>query len=80
MMRSFPLTAAIVLAVLLAVACGKYGSPRRVGEAVPPATLPSSPIPPSPMGSEGTGILNPTSEPLPAPMAPPEEPEEDPAP
>ena len=80
MKRSFPLAAAITLTVLLAVACGKYGPPRRVGQAVPPATLPSSPIPPPPMGSEGTGILNPTSEPLPAPMAPPEEPEEDPAP
>jgi hypothetical protein len=80
MKRSFSLAAALALTVCLAVACGKYGAPRRIGEAAPPETLPSSPIPPPPMGPEGTGILNPTSEPLPAPTAPPEEPEEDPAP
>ncbi len=80
MSRSLLHRAALVLAAVIVAACGKYGPPHRAGGPTPAATLPGSPIPPPPLPPEGTGILNPSSVPLPVPSAPPEEPEEDPAP
>lgn len=80
-MRRSPLVAILLaLGALVPVACGKYGPPHRVGVTASPAGLPASPAPPPYFGTEGTGILNPTSEPLPVPTAPPEEPEEETAP
>lgn len=73
---SFVAASCLVLTAWLAGACGKYGAPHRT--ASPSAATPSaSPIPPPYFGSQGSGVLNPTSEPLPVPTAPPEEPDEE---
>lgn len=60
---------ALALALVLAggLACGKVGPPRRAGGSVDRDDE---------LGRQGTSILNP-DEPLPAPEAPPEEPETD---
>ena len=80
-MRRTPLAATLIaLVALLSAACGKYGAPHRTGVPASSSGLPASPAPPPYYGTEGTGILNPTSEPLPVPSAPPEEPEEETAP
>lgn len=66
----------VALAVATLGACGKYGPPRRMGQPPPQQqSVQPSPIPPLPTAPEGTGILNPTSEPLPPPTAPSQEPE-----
>lgn len=83
-MRSTGLALLLVLSALLAAACGKFGPPRRTGTgASTSGALPSSPIPGMLNGPEGTGILNPQSDPQPAPMAPaelPDDPEDEAAP
>lgn len=80
MRRSVLGASSMALLLLLVGGCGKYGAPHRTGSAPATATLPSSPIPPPYFGTEGTGIENPTSDPLPVPTAPPEEPEDEPTP
>jgi hypothetical protein len=80
-----PLGLAALLVVacgtLLIAACGKYGPPRRIVEASPPSAAgPGAPTPTAPIGPEGTGILNPTTDDPASPLAPPEEPEEENAP
>jgi hypothetical protein len=73
--------AAVALVLTLATACGKYGPPRRVGAPPPPpSSLQTSPIPPQPIGPQGTGILDPDSGSVAPPVAPPEEPEEESSP
>jgi hypothetical protein len=68
-------------ATLLVTACGKYGPPRRSVEAAPPSAAgPGVPAQTAPIGPEGTGILNPTTDDPASPLAPPEEPEEENAP
>jgi hypothetical protein len=63
--------AVLVLALALAPACGRYGPPRRTY--VPPPGQPSE----VPLEQQGTSILNPTTDSVPAPEAPPELPEEE---
>lgn len=62
----------LVATALGLAACGRYGPPRR-----PDSTTSADP---GGLGPQGTSILNPTSEPLPAPEAPPEEPQEESSP
>lgn len=65
------LAAALLLVAATGVAaCGRYGPPRRADG--------SRDADSGTTGAEGTSILNPSSDPLPAPEAPPEEPEEEP--
>jgi hypothetical protein len=63
--------AVLVLALVLAPACGRYGPPRRTY--VRPAGQPAE----EPLEEQGTSILNPTFDAVPAPQAPPELPEEE---
>lgn len=64
--------ALLLVTVADLVACGRYGPPhRRDGSTDADAGA---------SGTQGTGILDPSSDPLPPPEAPPEEPEEEPAP
>jgi hypothetical protein len=66
------LLAVLILTLALAPACGRYGPPRRTY--VPVAGQPPSQVP---LEREGTSILNPDSDAVPAPVAPPELPEEE---
>ena len=75
------LVTALALCAALVAACGKYGPPRRMREATsPPGSAPAAQVSPAPLGREGTGILNPTTDDPASPSAPPEEPEEEDAP
>jgi hypothetical protein len=65
------LLAVLILALALAPACGRYGPPRRTY--VPVAGHPSQ----VPLEREGTSILNPDSDSVPAPEPPPQLPEEE---
>jgi hypothetical protein len=77
MKRALGTLAALGLAAVLVLGCGKYGPPRRIVEA--PSAAPK-PDPTATTLPQGSSILAPTHSP-PAPPGPaPEEPEEDPFP
>jgi len=72
--RRLAVVAALGLVAGISLGCGKYGSPRRIGEGPPPSAATATPTPAAPQGSS---ILPPTHSPKAAPGSAPEEPEED---